>query len=79
MFSEWPYPCCCCTLPVCLGSKGCPAAENEKHFRKRCLKELDLEMPLTLEGRPNFKDIIEDINNSLEERERRLLAKQIGL
>jgi hypothetical protein len=60
-----------------LGSKDCPAANNERDFRRKCIKELNLEIPPTPEGR--FNQIIKDVNDSLQEKDLLLLAKQIGL
>jgi hypothetical protein len=70
------YPCCCCQESICLGSKNCPAANNERDFKKRCQELIDKEIPL----KPSkFQNVLKSVNHNLQEEERIFLSTQIGL
>jgi hypothetical protein len=71
------YPCNCCKEPFCLGSKGCPAIENERDFIIRCKELIDKEIPAERKTK-RFRSVLEDIN-SLTLEERAILSTQIGL
>ena len=74
MSFEWKYPCCCCE-GLCLGSRDCPAANNEEEFEKRCQTLIDKEFPLL----PRRFQAALDSLNRLPEGERLTLSVQIEL